>query len=131
MDMLRLRGFEESYPRQLSGGMLQRAAIARALITQPKLLLLDEPFSALDEITRESLWIDFGEIWRSQELTVVLVTHSIREAVFLADRICVMSPRPGRVKMTFQVDDFRQRNCELMKQPRFLELCEMVRGHLS
>jgi NitT/TauT family transport system ATP-binding protein len=131
MKMLGLTGFEESYPRQLSGGMLQRAAIARALITQPKLLLLDEPFSALDEITRENLWLDFGEIWRSQGLNVILVTHSTREAVFLADHVCVMSPRPGRVKTEFRVDEFPDRNRSLMMQPRFLELCESVRSHLS
>jgi NitT/TauT family transport system ATP-binding protein len=129
--MLGLTGFENSYPHQLSGGMLQRAAIARALVTKPRLLLLDEPFSALDEITRENLWIDFAQIWHSQGLSVVLVTHSIREAVFLADNICVLSSRPGQVKAEFEMDKFLPRDRTLLIQPWFTELCENIRSHLS
>jgi NitT/TauT family transport system ATP-binding protein len=128
--MLGLAGFENSYPQQLSGGMLQRAAIARALVTKPRLLLLDEPFSALDEITRENLWIDFAQIWRSQDLSVVLVTHSIREAVFLADNIYVLSSRPGQVKAKFQMDKLLPRDRKLLVQPWFTELCENVRSLL-
>lgn len=131
LEMLGISGFEDSYPSQLSGGMLQRAAIARALITEPKLLLLDEPFSALDEITRENLWVDFSEIWRSQKLSVLLVTHSIREAVFLSDRVLVMSPRPGQVKAEFDIPLPQERSRSVTISKEFIELCEQVRGKLE
>ena len=131
LEMLGISGFEDSYPSQLSGGMLQRAAIARALMNQPRLLLLDEPFSALDEITRENLWIDFSEVWRSQKLTVLLVTHSIREAVFLSDRVLVMSPRPGQVKAEFLIPLPQERTRAVTISKEFVELCEEVRGKLE
>lgn len=130
-EMLGIAGFENCYPYQLSGGMLQRAAIARALMTQPKLLLLDEPFSALDEITRENLWLDFSRIWRTQGLSVLLVTHSTQEAVFLSDRILVMSRRPGAIQATFSVDLPAERDRSLMISPRFLELCQKVKKQLT
>ncbi|MBE9039394.1 ABC transporter ATP-binding protein [Oscillatoriales cyanobacterium LEGE 11467] len=128
---LGLSGFENCYPHQLSGGMLQRAAIARALMTEPKLLLLDEPFSALDEITRENLWIDFSRIWRTQNLSVVLVTHSTQEAVFLSDRVCVMSHRPGTIQAVLPIDLPSFRDRETMMKSKFLELCEKVKNYLS
>jgi NitT/TauT family transport system ATP-binding protein len=130
-EMLGIAGFENCYPHQLSGGMLQRVAIARALMNQPKLLLLDEPFSALDEITRENLWLDFSQIWRTQGLSVLLVTHSTQEAVFLSDRILVMSRRPGSIQAAFSVDLPGNRERSLMIYPKFLELCEKVKSNLS
>ena len=126
-----LRGFEHAYPRQLSGGMLQRAAMARAMMIQPQLLLLDEPFSALDDMTREQLWIDFSPFWTQQDLDVLLVTHSIREAVFFGDRLLVMSPRPGRVHATFDVPFSQPRDHAVLVRSEFTEFCEEVRGTLS
>lgn len=129
-EILGIAGFENCYPHQLSGGMLQRAAIARALMNQPKLLLLDEPFSALDEITRENLWLDFSRIWRTQRLSVLLVTHSTQEAVFLSDRILVMSRRPGSIQAAFSVDLPPNRERSLITSPKFLEFCEQVKKQL-
>ena len=129
IEILGLSGFEGSYPRELSGGMLQRASLARALVVRPKLLLLDEPFSALDDITRESLWIDFNSIWKDCEVSVVLVTHSIREAVFLSDRVCVMSPRPGRIMKEFHAFPFLEAHRDTLFRKDFLELCKEIRSH--
>ncbi len=95
-----LNGFAEKYPYQLSGGMMQRANLCRALVHEPDLLLLDEPFGALDQFTREELWAVMQDLWLSKKLTVILVTHDLREAAYLASRICVMSARPGASWMT-------------------------------
>jgi len=99
-----LEGFEEKYPRELSGGMKQRVALCRALVSDPKLLLLDEPFASLDSITRDQMGIDLQRLWMKDSPTVLFVTHSIAEAVFLADRVVIMSPRPGRVAETIRIE---------------------------
>jgi NitT/TauT family transport system ATP-binding protein len=118
------------YPRQLSGGMLQRAAIARALMGEPKVLMLDEPFSAVDEITRENLWVDFHQVWRQQHLSVILVTHSIHEAVFMADRILVMSRHEGKIEAEFLIPLGRDRGIDLLDSREYIEIVKNIRGSL-
>jgi NitT/TauT family transport system ATP-binding protein len=114
-----LGGFEDRYPHELSGGMQQRAAIVRALIHDPPLLLMDEPFGALDALTREQMRIDLEELWLSTPKTVVFITHSIDEAVLLADRVLVMSPRPGRIERIIEVDLPRPRGLEARALEKF------------
>jgi NitT/TauT family transport system ATP-binding protein len=118
------------YPRQLSGGMLQRAAIARALMGEPKVLMLDEPFSAVDEITRENLWVDFHQVWRQQHLSVILVTHSIHEAVFMADRVLVMSRYEGKIEAEFLIPLGRDRCINLLDSREYIEIVKNIRGSL-
>lgn len=120
-----LDGFREKWPRQLSGGMRQRAAIARALSTNPRILLLDEPFGALDQITRDRLNMELARIHEITGVTVVLVTHSIREAVLLSDRIVVMTPRPGRISCILDVDLPRPRSLETRNDDRFERLVRL------
>ena len=122
-----LKDFAGKYPWQLSGGMLQRANLCRALIHEPRLLLLDEPFGALDQFTREELWAILQDLWLARRPTVLLVTHDLREAGFLASRICVMSARPGRILDDSEVDFARPRSIAMTFEPDFVALNQRLR----
>jgi NitT/TauT family transport system ATP-binding protein len=128
--LVNLTGFEKKYPWQLSGGMQQRASIARALSFDPKLLLMDEPFGALDEIVRDGLNLQLLKLWDETKKTVVFVTHSIPEAVFLSTRIIVMSPRPGRIIDVIDCDLPRGRSLDIRETPEFLSIAHRVRQGL-
>jgi NitT/TauT family transport system ATP-binding protein len=127
LELVELTGFADHYPWQLSGGMQQRVSIARALAFEPALLLMDEPFGALDEMTRERLNLELLGIWEQLGSTVVFVTHSISEAVFLSTRVVVMSPRPGRIAGTVEIDLPHPRTVETREDARFFELVTEVR----
>lgn len=126
-----LAGFEDKHPWELSGGMQQRASICRALIHRPRLLMLDEPFGALDAFTREELWCMLRDLWQEAPFTVVLVTHDLREAVFLADTVYVMSKRPGRILVRRDIDLPRPRDLELTYTEAFAEHVHALRGHIG
>lgn len=126
-DLVGLHGFEAALPYQLSGGMQQRAALARALIHHPHLLLLDEPFGALDALTRERMNLELLRIWQLRASTVILVTHSINEAVLMSDRVMVMGPRPGRIITTLPVSLARPRHIDLLSDEHFAALVMTVR----
>ena len=128
LELVGLSDFADHYPQQLSGGMQQRVGIARALAIRPEILLMDEPFSALDEFTREKLHDDLLRIWRKTNKTVVFVTHNISEAVYLSDRVCVLSPHPGRLSAVVDIDLPRPRTAKLKSTPEFTALVEKVRG---
>jgi NitT/TauT family transport system ATP-binding protein len=122
-----LKGFGDKRPWQLSGGMLQRASLCRALIHEPQLLLLDEPFGALDQFTREELWSIMQNLWMTHQPTVLLVTHDLREAAYLATRICVMTSRPGRILQDSAVPFERPRTLEKSYSPEFASLVQQLR----
>ena len=128
LELVGLSDFANHYPNQLSGGMQQRVGIARALAIRPEILLMDEPFSALDEFTREKLHIDLLKIWRKTNKTIVFVTHNIQESVFLSDRVCVLSPHPGRLSAVVDITLPRPRTMEMKNTPEFTELVAKVRG---
>jgi NitT/TauT family transport system ATP-binding protein len=130
LDLVELTGFGDHRPWQLSGGMQQRVSIARALAFEPALLLMDEPFGALDEMTRERMNMELLRIWEASGSTIVFVTHSIAEAVFLSTRVVVMSPRPGRISDMIPVDLPQPRTAVTREEPRFFELVTQVREAL-
>ncbi|MBI5842775.1 MAG: ABC transporter ATP-binding protein [Chloroflexi bacterium] len=134
IELVGLQGFEDNWPRDLSGGMAQRVALARALIHDPDLLLLDEPFGSLDAITRERMWTELSRIWQARQpvtdgpgKTVIMVTHSINESLFLADRVLVLTQRPGRVKLDLKVDLPRPRKEDIRYTPHFGKLARKLR----
>ena len=131
MDLVGLDGFEEYWPRDLSGGMAQRVAIARALIHDPDLLLLDEPFGSLDALTRERMWTELSRIWQAKQKTVLMVTHSIEEALFLSDRLLVLTQRPGTVKLDLTVDLPRPRHDEMRYTAEFGKLARRVKDAIG
>ncbi|MGD1996463.1 MAG: ABC transporter ATP-binding protein [Anaerolineae bacterium] len=131
LDLVGLAGFEDAYPAQLSGGMAQRVALARALIHDPRLLLLDEPFGALDALTRERMGRELLRIWRARRKTAVMVTHSVPEAVFLADRVLVLGPRPASIVAEVEVNRPRPRTSALLGDPAFAALTRRVREALD
>jgi NitT/TauT family transport system ATP-binding protein len=126
-----LGGYENKFPWQLSGGMQQRASICRALIHEPKMLLLDEPFGALDAFTREELWCILRDLWTEQKFNVILVTHDLRESVFLADTVYVMSKSPGRFVVKKEIDLPRPRDLEVTYTPEFTHIVQELRGHIG
>lgn len=131
LDLVGLLGFENSYPHELSGGMQQRVAIARALVYEPSILLMDEPFGSLDAITRNQMNLELLRIWRATRKTIVMVTHAIQEAVFLADRVLVMSARPGHIREAVAVDLPRPRHTDLFYSEEFAALHHRVREMIS
>jgi NitT/TauT family transport system ATP-binding protein len=131
MQLAGLIGFEKSYPHELSGGMQQRASICRAMLLQPSLILMDEPFGALDVITRERMGFALQKLWDESRSSVLFVTHSITEAVLLSDTVIVMTSRPGRIRDIVPVDLPRPRRSETLREPRFLELSTRVRDGIE
>ena len=129
IEMAGLKGFEGKYPWQLSGGMQQRASICRALLHDPTVLLMDEPFGALDAMTREKMNLELRRIWAESRKTVMLITHSIPEAVFLSDRVIVMSERPGSIAAVYDIDLPAERSLDIMGTPAFAHYAKRVRAH--
>jgi NitT/TauT family transport system ATP-binding protein len=126
VSLVGLEGFEEAYPHELSGGMQQRANLARALAADPEILLMDEPFAALDAQTREFMQGELTKVWSATRKTVLFITHQIDEAIFLADRVVVMSARPGRIKAVFDIDIPRPRTLHMKREPMFLKYLDEI-----
>jgi len=131
MALAGLAGFERNYPHELSGGMQQRASICRAMLLKPSLILMDEPFGALDVITRERMGFALQTLWNESRSTVLFVTHSITEAVLLSDTVIVMTSRPGRIRDVVPIDLPRPRRSETLREPRFIELSARVRDGIE
>ena len=131
VELVGLQGFEDSFPRDLSGGMAQRVALARALIHDPDILLLDEPFGSLDALTRERMWTELSRIWQVNQKTVIMVTHSIGESLFLADRVLVLTARPGKVKLDLKVDLPRPRLDEMRYTAHFGHLAKKLKAAIE
>ena len=131
LQIVGLKGFGDRFPWELSGGMQQRASLCRSLIHEPKLLMLDEPFAALDAFTREELWCVLRDVWQRLNFTVILVTHDLREAVFLADTIHVMSARPGRIIDTRTVEFARPRDLDICYESAFTDLVHVLRNKIA
>jgi NitT/TauT family transport system ATP-binding protein len=131
IEMVGLGGFEDKYPFELSGGMQQRNSIVRALVNDPAVLLMDEPFGALDAMTRENMNVELQRIWMEAKKTVFFITHSIAEAVFLGDRVVVMTPRPGRIAQIYDVDIPRPRTLDVMATPEFVSTVQSIRRHFD
>jgi NitT/TauT family transport system ATP-binding protein len=131
ISLTNLQGFENTMPHDLSGGMAQRVAIARALIQQPDILLMDEPFGSLDALTREKMSTELLNIWQSQRITVLMVTHSISEAILLSDRVFVISPRPGRITLDLEIDLPRPRNEDMRFTAPFGEMAHVLRAAIQ
>jgi len=131
IELIGLKGFEHTYPRDLSGGMAQRVALARALIQHPDLLLLDEPFGSLDALTREKMGGELLRLWQNRRTTVIMVTHSISEALLLSDRVLVLTERPGKICLDMKIDLPRPRQEEVRYTPRFIELSRQLRAAIG
>jgi NitT/TauT family transport system ATP-binding protein len=131
LEVVGLAGYADNYPGELSGGMQQRVGIARMLLSDPDLLLMDEPFAALDALTREALTLELQRIWSTDRKSVLFITHSIPEAVFLADRVLVMSARPGRIVEDYRPDLPRPRTLDTMNTAAFAEACHHLRKHFT
>ncbi len=131
LSLVGLKGFERRYPQELSGGMQQRVALVRALIHDPTMLFMDEPFGALDAMTREQMNLQLQHVWLERKETVLFITHSIPEAVFLADRVLVMTPRPGHIVDDVAVDLARPRGLDVMTTPDFGQHVKRIRDHFN
>jgi NitT/TauT family transport system ATP-binding protein len=131
LNMVGVSGFEGKYPHQLSGGMQQRASIVRALVQDPEILLMDEPFGALDAMTRDQMNVDLRRIWQASGKTIVFITHSITESVFLSDRVFVMTPRPGKLEKIIKIDLPKERGLSVVNTPEFGAYAEEIRTLLN